>query len=123
MSMEQAITDHAAAIRELAAAIRGAASSNLGGVPLTIHSEVCSTLAEAAELEAAVTQVETDPLLDDAPVELDYEKDVKPLLVKVGKDKQQLVDLLGKFNAKNGARIAKADYPAVVAAANKIIGG
>lgn len=87
---------------------------------------IADALAKAKaekEAEAAPVVEETDPLLDDAPVELDYEKDVKPLLVKVGRDKQQLVDLLGKFNAKNGAGIAKADYPAVVAAANKIIGG
>lgn len=79
--------------------------------------------AKAKEAAAAPVVEETDPLLDEAPVELDYEKDVKPLLLKVGKDKQQLVDLLGKFNAKNGAGIAKGDYPAVVAAANAIIGG
>lgn len=81
--------------------------------------------AKAKEAAAAPVVEETDPLLGDggAAAELDYEKDVKPLLVKVGKDKQQLVELLGKFNAKNGAGIAKADYPAVVAAANKIIGG
>lgn len=78
---------------------------------------------KAKEAAAAPVVEEIDPLLDEAPTELDYEKDVKPLLVKVGKDKQQLVDLLAKFNAKNGAGIAEADYPAVVAAANKIIGG
>lgn len=177
MSIENAILELAAALNNVAESNHAIAAASLkteesyrasisayagavaGGSALTIHGEVCSTLADSAELEKAVTKVETeakaekpsaakaaiqqalvdakkakeaaaapvveetDPLLDEAPVELDYEKDVKPLLVKVGKDKQQLVDLLAKFNAKNGAGIAKADYPAVVAAANKIIGG
>jgi hypothetical protein len=171
MSIELSIQDHAAAIRELAAAIRGAASSNLATAPATVgargytsnppaedtieqdvakvetdakakqqaamaaveadrkpanqtRAAIETALAEARkakEAPAPAAVEEDDPLADSAP--LDYEKDVKPLLIKVGKDKTALVALLEKFGAKKGDQIAAADYAAVVAAANAIIGG
>lgn len=82
-----------------------------------------TALAEArkAKETPAPAAEEDDPLADTAP--LDYEKDVKPLLIKVGKDKTALVALLDKFGAKKGDQIAAADYAAVVVAANAIIGG
>jgi len=175
MSIENAILELAAAIRHLADSNREIAAT--GGAPLTIHGEVCSTLAEAAqeaELEKAVTQVETDakadpkaeqkkvmglveadrksaakqaiadalakaeaekkatpvveeddPLGDSIP--LDYEKDVKPKLVQVGKNKQEMVDLLASFGVGKELEYAKADqlpadkFAKVVAACDKIL--
>lgn len=73
-----------------------------------------------AELEAAVTKVEDDAK-EAAP--LDYAKDVKPVLLALVKAKKKpaLVDLLAKYNAKNGEQIRADDFAAIVADANALI--
>lgn len=83
--------------------------------PTTAKEAVADALARAkAEKEAALAPVdEPDPLLDEAPTELDYETDIKPRLIMLGKDKSALVALLAKYNAKKGTDIAKSDYAAV----------
>lgn len=180
MSLEQAITDHAAAIRELAAAIKSAyqagatisAVSAVGALTTTIEQDVTkvetdakaeqkkvmaqveadrkpSTAKEAvadaladalaaakADKEAAAKKAESetatqnaqsqgagqdsdDPL--DTPAEIDYETDIKPRLIMLGKDKSALVALLGKYNAKKGTDIAKSDYAAIYHEAGDLI--
>ena len=90
MSLEQAITDHAAAIRELAAAILGTASaSSIVTNPLASKAEhfakveaglaankALSTVGLDNEMEKAVTQVEADAKaeLTDAQIEAKAEK-------------------------------------------------
>lgn len=177
MSLEQAITDHAAAIRELAAAILGRASAATintvaGGtrkeviypkenVEVSITADSKNNAAysaariEEAETEQAVAKVEAaakaekaaaknaasaagtataaadtqstagaaDTATDAAQTSYDYAKDVQPLLVKVGKNRDQLVALLKSFGAAKGADIKPADYAAVIAKANELIAG
>lgn len=80
--------------------------------------------AEKAAAPAPVVE-EDDPLADSTP--LDYEKDVKPKLVSVGKNKQEMVDLLASFGVGKDLTYAKADqlpadkFGAVVAACDKIL--
>jgi len=95
--------------------------------PTSAKEAVADALARAkAEKEAAAPVVEEDdPLADSTP--LDYEKDVKPKLVQVGKNKQEMVDLLASFGVGKELTYAKADmlpadkFGAVVAACDKIL--
>lgn len=188
MSIEQAINDHAAAIRELVAAMisagqmRGAAVMTAAadtieqdvakveadakrteyeienGLPAgtsakldaeheakkaaqqkamdkveadktTAKAAIAKQLAEVAaqKAEAAKPTFEADPLDESPVVELSYENDVKKKLVAVGKNKQEMVDLLKDFGVGAGLTYEKADklpkekYADVVAACDKIL--
>jgi len=96
--------------------------------PTTAKAAIQQALDEAKKTkEAAAAPVveEDDPLADSTP--LDYEKDVKPKLVSVGKNKQEMVDLLASFGVGKELTYAKADqlpadkFGAVVAACDKIL--
>lgn len=151
MSLEQVITDHAAAIRELAAAIRGAASSNIGSVLLTadtIEADVSKVEADAKAKQAAVMkQVEADrkstpkedikAVMDKAAAEklkadevkplpaepLDWAKEVRPVLLKVGAPphRDELVALLAKYEIPAGGVADEDKRPALLAEANAIL--
>lgn len=75
-----------------------------------------------AEADAKVKeQEEADLVGGGAAVELDYDKDVAPVLTALlAKNRQGLVELLKQFGAKNGAGLKKADYPAVLVEAAKL---
>jgi len=96
--------------------------------PSSAKAAIEDALAKAKktkEAEAAAVVEEDDPLADSTP--LDYEKDVKPKLVQVGKNKQEMVDLLASFGVGKELEYAKADqlpadkFGAVVAACDKIL--
>jgi len=96
--------------------------------PTTAKAAIEDALAKAKkakDAEAAPVVEEDDPLADSTP--LDYEKDVKPKLVQVGKNKQEMVDLLASFGVGKDLTYAKADmlpadkFGAVVAACDKIL--
>jgi len=95
--------------------------------PSTAKEAVADALARAkAEKDAeANAGLDAADLLDASP--LDYEKDVKPKLVQVGKNKQEMVDLLASFGVGKDLTYAKADqlpadkFGAVVAACDKIL--
>jgi len=93
--------------------------------PSTAKEAIADALAKAkAEKETAAPVVEEDPL-DATP--LDYEKDVKPKLIAVGKDKSALVALLASMDVGAGKTYAKADqlpvakFGEIVAAADAIL--
>jgi hypothetical protein len=140
MSIENAILDHAAALRELAAAIRATIGTSAPAHDVAVAvsapaaaqvvAEVAepTTAKEAVAAALAAVKAEKTPAPASAPTPapaaaapLSYEKDVQPLLLQVGKNRDQLVELLREFGAKNGAGIKDADYPAVVAKATAII--
>lgn len=93
--------------------------------PSTAKEAVAEALAKAkAEKETVAPVAEEDPL-DATP--LDYEKDVKPKLIAVGKDKSALVALLASMDVGAGKTYAKADqlpvakFGEIVAAADAIL--
>lgn len=84
--------------------------------------------ASAAGTATAAADTQTtagaaDTATAEAQTSYDYAKDVQPLLVKVGKNRDQLVALLKSFGAAKGADIKPADYAAVIAKANELIAG
>jgi len=90
-----------------------------------------TTIQSAQSQGAGPDSDEDDPLAESTPLAdstpLDYEKDVKPKLVQVGKNKQEMVDLLASFGVGKELTYAKADqlpadkFGAVVAACDKIL--
>lgn len=142
MSMENAILEHAAALREVAAAIKSM------GAPVSVESAL-TTIAQAApqeiikaadkkpevkdaDIEQAAQKVEDaakeeqkTEAADDAPVDLDYTKDVRPVLLAVNKKAGQpaLKALLTQFGAATGDKLKPEQYGEVLAAANKILAG
>ena len=84
-----------------------------------------STATQSAQSAGDGPDSDDDPLADSTPLE--YEKDVKPKLVQVGKNKQEMVDLLASFGVGKDLTYAKADqlpadkFGAVVAACDKIL--
>lgn len=141
MSMENAILEHAAALREVAAAIKSMGNF----VPAEIaaieqkaeayEAKVADKKPEVkdAEIEKAVQKVEeaakdeqkTESADDGALVELDYTKDVRPVLLAVNKKAGQpaLKALLNDFGAATGDKLKPEQYTDVLAAANKILAG
>lgn len=102
--------------------------------PSTAKEAIAEALAKAkaealakakAEKEAAAAPVVEEDSLDTTP--LDYEKDVKPKLIAVGKDKSALVALLASMDVGAGKTYAKADqlpvakFGEIVAAADAIL--
>lgn len=106
--------------------------------PSAAKAEIAAALAKAkAEKDAAQNKADDaqkaaalQAKIDAdraAAAELDYEKDVKPKLLAVGKDKGAFVALLADFGVGKDLKYAKADqlpkseYPALVTQADAIL--
>lgn len=167
MSIENSITELAAAIRMLAEGIAGAARSNAHGqiaaalgeaasavAEVTKNTEVRGTTAEDAaadqipgrknrdaELEQAVAKVEADakknagaadtatstaadtagPATGAASADLDYEKDVKPVLIaySMATDKQTMTEYVKSFGVDKAPQLPKEKFAEVIAGAKE----
>lgn len=87
----------------------------------TGKAEIAAALEKAkAEKEAAkpAPVVEEDPL-DAAP--LDWDKDVRPALLAVGKDRDALVKLMGKYEVLKGGKAPAEKWADLLAEANAIV--
>lgn len=73
---------------------------------------------EAQKAEAAKPTFEADPL-DAAP--LDWDKDVRPALLAVGKDRDALVKLMGKYEVPKGGKAPAEKWADLLAEANAIV--
>lgn len=87
----------------------------------TGKAEIAAALEKAkAEKEAAkpAPVVEEDPL-DAAP--LDWDKDVRPALLAVGKDRDALVKLMAKYEVPKGGKAPVEKWADLLAEANDIV--
>lgn len=87
----------------------------------TGKAEIAAALEKAkAEEEAAkpTPEPEDDPL-DAAP--LDWDKDVRPALLAVGKDRDALVKLMGKYEVPKGGKAPAEKWADLLAEANAIV--
>lgn len=90
--------------------------------PSTAKEAVAAALAEAQKAkESAATPaaVEDDPL-GGAP-ELDWDKDVRPALLAVGKDRDALVKLMAKYDVPKGGKAPTEKWADLLAEANAIV--
>lgn len=137
MSMEDAINNHAAAIRELATALNAKAviddkrqptakqetsgkfvlgdTSGRGKKPGS--STVAAAAADSSSMGKPPVQTESD-----TGKTLDYDKDVKPMLVKLvtKKGRETLAALLGEFGVDHGSKIPVGHLAAVALRAQEL---
>lgn len=149
MSMEQAILELAAGMKELAAAVRAGFGSermvvgvneaaavvqkfddSLKGDPKEKEAHEQKLQARAAdgaeqpiaeEIKAVSDEIEAKDSV--TPADLDYTKDVRPVLLAVNKKSGQpaLKALLTKFGAASGDKLKPEQFTEVLAEANKIL--
>lgn len=103
MSLEQAINEHAAAIRELAAAIRLTTSAGGNGFSTADQlkydqEQEALAVAKEAELEKAVAKLEADAKAEQAKVMAKVEADRKPNTAK-----EAVTEALAKAKAEKEA--------------------
>lgn len=136
MSLESALQEHTAVLRELLAVF-----SNKGNLPTMSAAAYVETLDSAAsarpESKALANSASSNEAATEAKAEvkkeepkseakaeaLDYGKDVKPLLLKVSasKGRDALVGLLTKFGVAKGDLLPADKLSQVVSEANELL--
>ena len=134
MSLEQALADNTAAIRELIAAMRPAASVAAPKSVTTYHVEstkddVSTIVArvdglpvlvkpdEKAAPEVAYTMPALQPreAVVEAPAAIEYAQVAQAIIDSFKVDRTKVIAALGKFGAKKGPELKPADYVAFLA--------
>lgn len=113
---EVAIVSTGAGAKRIKATLTDSAAESMAAADQAHPEEV----KPDAELEAAVSKVE------EAAKPLDYQVDVRPVLMAVAKSKDlgapKLKELLAKYGAPNGDKLKPTDYAAILADANELLG-
>ena len=126
MSLEQALADNTAAIRELIAAMRPAAPATVTAVvqAITAPAADTSTILIAPDEKAAPEVPYTMPPLQPreavveapaAPAAIEYAQVAQAIIDAFKVDRAKVVATLGKFGAKKGPELKPADYVAFLA--------
>lgn len=126
MSLEAVIQENTEVMRELIARL---STSSLTAVQMTGKQLVDKIDADTKATAKADTKAEDTPITkrkdDDKPAEdaLNYEKEVRPVLVKVStaKGRDALVALLAKFDVTKGDQLKASQLDKVLAAANELL--
>ena len=124
MSLEQALADNTAAIRELIAAMRPAAPATVTAVVQAITAPAADTskivLIEPDE-KAAPEVPYTMPALQpreavvEEPAAIEYAQVAQAIIDSFKVDRTKVIAALGKFGAKKGPELKVGDYAAFLA--------
>ena len=134
MSLEQALADNTAAIRELIAAMRPAASVAALKSVTTYHVEstkddVSTIVARvetlpvlvkpdekaAPEVAYAMPALQPREVVVEAPAAIEYAQVAQAIIDSFKVDRTKVIAALGKFGAKKGPELKPADYAAFLA--------
>ena len=124
MSLEQALADNTAAIRELIAAMRPAAPATVTAVVQAITAPAADTSKivlidpdEKAAPEVAYTLPALQPreVVVEAPAAIEYAQVAQAIIDSFKVDRTKVIAALGKFGAKKGPELKPADYAAFLA--------
>jgi len=127
MSLEQALADNTAAIRELIAVMRPAAPATVTAVVQAITAPAADTskiVLIAPDEKAAPEVPYTMPPLQPreavveapaAPAAIEYAQVAQAIIDTFKVDRAKVVATLGKFGAKKGPELKKEDYAAFLA--------
>ena len=124
MSLEQALADNTAAIRELIAAMRPAAPATVTAVVQAITAPAADTSKivliepdEKAAPEVAYTLPALQPreVVVEAPAAIEYAQVAQAIIDSFKVDRAKVIAALGKFGAKKGPELKPADYAAFLA--------
>lgn len=86
----------------------------------TAAKKESETATQNAQLQGGGQGSEDDDPLGGAP-ELDWDKDVRPALLAVGKDRDALVKLMAKYDVPKGGKAPTEKWADLLAEANKIV--
>ena len=121
MSLEQALADNTAAIRELIAAMRPAAPATVTAVVQAITAPAADTSKivlidpdEKAAPEVAYTLPALQPreVVVEAPAAIEYAQVAQAIIDSFKVDRTKVIAALGKFGAKKGPELKVGDYAA-----------
>ena len=124
MSLEQALADNTAAIRELIAAMRPAAPATVTAVVQAITAPAADTSKivlidpdEKAAPEVAYTLPALQPreVVVEAPAAIEYAQVAQAIIDSFKVDRTKVIAALGKFGAKKGPELKVGDYAAFLA--------
>ena len=124
MSLEQALADNTAAIRELIAAMRPAAPATVTAVVQAITAPAADTSKivlidpdEKAAPEVAYTMPALQPreAVVEEPAAIEYAQVAQAIIDSFKVDRTKVIAALGKFGAKKGPELKPADYAAFLA--------
>ena len=124
MSLEQALADNTAAIRELIAAMRPAAPATVTAVVQAVTAPAADTSKivlsepdEKAAPEVAYTLPALQPreVVVEAPAAIEYAQVAQAIIDSFKVDRTKVIAALGKFGAKKGPELKPADYAAFLA--------
>jgi hypothetical protein len=133
MSIEQALAENTAAIRELITHIYSLRNTETMSATefLASHNTPAPEAAKVEEVKKPVasrpakTEAVTKEAVTESPsdIALDYAKDVKPVLINVSKVKGRdaLIALLAKFGAAKGDELPAAKLNDVLSNANELL--
>lgn len=116
MSLEIAVQENTAAIRDLIAALK----SGTPVTPAQVAAVVAEAPAEDKVVKDPVVRQEAPAATDLKPVTLDELRAICTRLVK--KDRTKLVDLLAEFKIPNISAADPAQYTVIAAAARTALG-
>ena len=124
MSLEQALADNTAAIRELIAAMRPAAPATVTAVVQTVTAPAADTskivLIEpdekaAPEVPYTLPALQPREAVVEAPAAIEYAQVAQAIIDSFKVDRTKVIATLGKFGAKKGPELKPADYAAFLA--------
>ena len=124
MSLEQALADNTAAIRELIAAMRPAAPATVTAVVQAITAPAADTSKivliepdEKAAPEVPYTMPALQPreVVAEAPAAIEYAQVAQAIIDSFKVDRTKVIAALGKFGAKKGPELKPTDYAAFLA--------
>lgn len=124
MSLELAIHENTATLKELIGALQSMGKLEI--IPVT-DKPAPKKAAPKLEQPAAAPAAEAAPEVQEeaaAPITLDYDKDVKPrILLLAGKDRQAVVEMLGRFGVTNAKELQPDQYAQAIADVNRLLAG
>ena len=124
MSLEQALADNTAAIRELIAVMRPAAPATVPAVVQAITAPAADTskivLIEpdekaAPEVPYVLPALQPREVVVEAPAAIEYAQVAQAIIDSFKVDRTKVIAALGKFGAKKGPELKPADYAAFLA--------
>ena len=121
MSLEQALADNTAAIRELIAAMRPAAPATVTAVVQAVTAPAADTSTivlidpdekAAPEVPYTLPALQPREAVVEAPAAIEYAQVAQAIIDAFKADRAKVIAALGKFGAKKGPELKPADYAA-----------
>ena len=121
MSLEQALADNTAAIRELIAVMRPAAPATVTAVVQAITAPAADTSTivlidpdekAAPEVPYVLPALQPREVVVEAPAAIEYAQVAQAIIDSFKVDRTKVIAALGKFGAKKGPELKVGDYAA-----------